>query len=237
MDKPKIIFFDAVGTLFKVKGTVGEIYRQFAQRSGLDADAKALNQAFIQSFCAAPRAAFTGADPQAIPRLEYEWWRSVAYRSFEQVGAQSKIQDFDTFFQPLFDYFAIADPWVLYPEVPQILPQLKSQGIELAIISNFDSRLHTVLKALGLEQWFSSATISTQVGSAKPERHIFEVALAMHGYNPQQAWHVGDSWTEDYQGAKAAGLQGVWLNRSGVQDLPAEVAIDSLSTLQSILDA
>jgi putative hydrolase of the HAD superfamily len=236
MKKPKVIFFDAVGTLFEVKGTVGEIYGWFAQQAGLRIDAEKLNQAFVQSFCAAPRAAFTGATPQAIPQLEYEWWRSVASESFKLVGALSKIEDFDTFFQPLFDHFAIADPWVLYPEVPQVLADLSVLGVELAIISNFDSRLYVLIEALGLEQWFSSVTVSTQVGAAKPERAIFEAALAMYQCSPEQALHVGDSWAEDYQGATAAGLHGVWLNRSGRQDLQAEMTIETLSALQLIVD-
>jgi putative hydrolase of the HAD superfamily len=236
MKKPKVIFFDAVGTLFEIKGTVGEIYGRFAQRAGFKIDTASLNRAFVQSFRNAPRAAFPGANPQDVPRLEYEWWRSVASESFNQVGALSKIENFDAFFQPLFDYFAIADPWVLYPEVPQVLAELKSLEIELAVISNFDSRLCVLMKALELEQWFSSITLSTQVGSAKPEHAIFEAALAMYGHSPEQAWHVGDSWTEDYRGATAAGFQGVWLNRSNRQDLQAEVAIDTLSALQSILN-
>jgi putative hydrolase of the HAD superfamily len=237
MKHPKIIFFDAVGTLFKIRGSVGEIYSQFAQQLGLAVDAELLNQAFVQSFCAAPRAAFPGVDPQAIPRLEYEWWHSVAAQSFRQVGAYSKIEDFDAFFQPLFDYFAIADPWILYPEVPQVLSQLKSMDIELGIISNFDSRLYALMKALGLEPWFSSVTVSTQAGAAKPECAIFEAALSIYGYDPDQAWHIGDSWTEDYRGATAAGLRGVWLNRSNRGDLEAKFAIETLSMLQSVLDS
>jgi putative hydrolase of the HAD superfamily len=236
MKKPKVIFFDAVGTLFEVRGTVGKIYSQFALREGFKVDAESLNQAFVQSFRDAPRAAFTKAAPQDIPRLEYEWWRSVAYESFNQVGALAKIKNFDAFFQPLFDYFALADPWALYPEVPQVLEGLKSLGIELAIISNFDSRLYILIKTLGLEQWFSSVTLSTQVGAAKPERAIFEAALAIYKHRPEQAWHVGDSWSEDYQGATAAGLQGVWLNRSSRQDVSADIEIDTLSVLQSILN-
>lgn len=235
MKKPKVIFFDAVGTLFEVRGTVGEIYGRFAQQAGLNVDPQVLNQAFVQSFQAAPRAAFAEANPQMIPRLEYEWWRAIAFRSFEVAGVQSKIENFDAFFQPLFDYFALADPWIVYPEVPQALSELKSLGIELAVVSNFDSRLYVLMKALGLEQWFSSITLSTQVGAAKPERAIFEAALAIYGCSPEQAWHVGDSWTEDYRGAASAGLQGVWLNRSSRQDLQAEVSIETLSALQSIL--
>jgi putative hydrolase of the HAD superfamily len=236
MEKPQIIFFDAVGTLFDLRGTVGEIYGQFAQQAGLEVDPEELDRAFIESFRTSPRAAFAATNPQALARLEYEWWRSVAFQSFETVSVQPKIENFDTFFQPLFDYFAIADPWILYPEVPQTLSELKVLGVELAIVSNFDSRLYAVLEALDLDQWFSSVTISTQVGAAKPERSIFEAALAIHGCKPDRAWHVGDSWAEDYQGATAAGLRGVWLNRHGPQNLSAKLTIDSLSMLQLILE-
>lgn len=86
-------------------------------------------------------------------------------------------------------------------------------GIELGILSNFDSRLHSVLQGLGLSHYFSSVTISTQVGAAKPDPRIFAIALEKHNCSPEEAWHIGDSIEEDYQGAKAAGLRGVWINR------------------------
>jgi putative hydrolase of the HAD superfamily len=243
MALPKIIFFDAVGTLFGVRGTVGEIYAQFAQKVGLTLDAQQLNTAFIQSFRAAPRAAFAQAAPQDLQRLEYDWWRTVAWQSFEAVGALKQLPDFDAFFQPLFTYFETADPWILYPETRKVLDQLKMLEIELAIISNFDSRLYAVLEALELGHYFQSVTISTQVGAAKPEPEIFEAAIAKHQYQPSQAWHVGDSWSEDYEGSVAAGLQGIWLNRDGAKlstpslaaDFTAVLEISDLTTLKIIL--
>ncbi len=236
MALPKIIFFDAVGTLFGVRGTVGEIYAQFAQKAGLKVNAQQLNAAFIQSFRAAPRAAFAQAAPQDLGHLEYDWWRTVAWQSFKLVGVVKQLPDFDAFFQPLFTYFETADPWVVYPETLKALGQLKTFEIELAIISNFDSRLYTVLQALALDSWFQSVTISTQVGSAKPEAEIFEAALAKHRYLPSQAWHVGDSWSEDYEGSVAAGLQGIWLNRDGAKLSMPNLAIDSVVNSAAVLE-
>ena len=236
MQKPKVIFFDAVGTLFDVRGTVGEIYGQFAQEAGIAVDSGKLNQAFIQSFRAAPPPAFVERDPMVLGQLEYEWWREVAFKSFAKVGAEAEIEDFDAFFQPLFDHFALADPWIIYPEVPETLAALKALGIELAIISNFDSRLYLVLQALGLNSWFSSITLASQIGAAKPDPKIFQAALAMYGFSPEQTCHVGDSWEEDYQGAVAAGIKGVWLDRYGHQDLPADVVIDNLSLFPQQLE-
>jgi putative hydrolase of the HAD superfamily len=240
---PKIIFFDAVGTLFGVRSTVGEIYAQFAAQAGLEVNAQQLNTAFIKSFRTAPRAAFAQAAPQDLPDLEFDWWRTIAQRSFEHVGALAQLPDFDAFFRPLFIYFETAAPWIIYPETLKALEMLKSLEIELAIISNFDSRLYTVLESLGLANWFQSVTISTQVGAAKPEIEIFAAALAKHPYQPRQAWHVGDSWSEDYEGAIAAGFQGVWLNRDGAKlqvPSPKPIAnkvleISDLTVLQKIL--
>ncbi|NJM95274.1 MAG: hydrolase, partial [Acaryochloridaceae cyanobacterium CSU_5_19] len=45
MSRPSIIFLDAVGTLFGVQGTVGEIYSQFALEIGIEVDAQQLNKA------------------------------------------------------------------------------------------------------------------------------------------------------------------------------------------------
>ena len=57
MNRPQVVFFDAVGTLFGVKGSVGQIYRALASHHGVEADAVRLNQAFFQIFQAA--SAFT----------------------------------------------------------------------------------------------------------------------------------------------------------------------------------
>jgi putative hydrolase of the HAD superfamily len=70
-----------------------------------------------------------------------------------------------------------------------------------------------VLQSLELSSYFSSVTISTQAHVAKPDPQIFAMALAKHNCPPEAAWHIGDSLVEDYQGAKAAGLRGIWINR------------------------
>ncbi|MDB9483317.1 HAD-IA family hydrolase, partial [Dolichospermum circinale CS-537/05] len=82
------------------------------------------------------------------------------------------------------------------------------------VLSNFDSRLYLVLQGLGLKEYFTSVTISTQVHAAKPDPEIFKIALKKHNCSPEDAWHIGDSIRDDYQGAKAAGMRGIWINRN-----------------------
>jgi putative hydrolase of the HAD superfamily len=212
-NRPKVIFLDAVGTLFGVKGTVGEVYQGIARQFGVDADAKVLNQAFFQSFREADPMAFPEVEPAEIPHCEYVWWEAIAIQTFQQAGVFEQFSDFPAFFAALYHHFATAEPWLVYPDIRAALGKWRSQGIELGILSNFDSRLHAVLPALGLSEFFSSVTISTEAGAAKPSPKIFKAALAKHHCTPDQAWHVGDSQREDYEGAKAVGLRAILLKR------------------------
>lgn len=211
--QPKVIFLDAVGTLFGVKGSVGEIYREMAQQFGVDVSADALNQAFFQNFQAAPPPIFPGADPQEIPQCEFEWWQVISLDTFAQVGALNQFSNFSAFFTQLYNYFATAEPWVIYRDVRPALEYWHQKGIELGVLSNFDSRLYSVLQALDLAQFFISVTISTEVGTAKPDSKIFAVALGKHNCSAEAAWHIGDSLKEDYEGAKAAGLRAILIKR------------------------
>ncbi|KKJ00590.1 hydrolase [Prochlorothrix hollandica PCC 9006 = CALU 1027] len=213
-DRPKVIFLDAVGTLFGVRGSVGQIYQAVAQSFGVDAPSDRLNQAFFQEFRAAPPMAFPHSDPATIPHQEYQWWEAIARNTFQQAGVLEQFADFPQFFQALYQHFATAQPWLIYPDVLPALKGWRSQGIELGIISNFDSRLYAVLNALNLSSFFSSVTISTEVGTAKPNPHLFQASLQKHQIAPHQAWHIGDSHREDYQGAKAVGLRAIWIRRA-----------------------
>jgi putative hydrolase of the HAD superfamily len=212
--RPRVIFFDAVGTLFGVKGSVGVIYADIAAQHGVEVAPQTLDWAFGSAFKAAGNPAFPGVDPSELPAREYTWWREVAIATFNQADVLPQFEDFDAFFAQLFQYFATAAPWDLYMDTIATLSEIRSAGIELGVVSNFDSRLHQVLPALGLADFFSSVTISTEVGAAKPAATIFQAALQKHNCVPAQAWHVGDSLEEDYRAAIAVGLKGVWLQRS-----------------------
>lgn len=214
MSQPQVIFLDAVGTLFGVRGSVGQIYADMARSAGVETDAAALDQAFIQAFSSASPMAFPQTETTAIPQAEYRWWHAIAQQAFTQIDALAAFSDFEGFFTDLYAHFATAEPWFLYPDTLQALQDWQAQGIELGIISNFDSRIYAVLDALELSHCFQTITISTEVGAAKPHPLIFATALQKHGCQPAAAWHIGDSYQQDYEGAKAAGLKGIWLNRS-----------------------
>ncbi|HIK17792.1 MAG TPA: HAD family hydrolase [Leptolyngbyaceae cyanobacterium M33_DOE_097] len=218
-EKPTVIFLDAVGTLFGVQGSVGHVYREVAQSVGVEVDPIALNKAFYQCFKAAGLPAFGVTDPITVRQKEYDWWKKIAIATFKQAGALPQFADFDGFFAQLYHHFSTTAPWFVYPDVRPALQRWRDMEIQLGILSNFDSRLYAVLDALELSHFFTSVTISTEVGAAKPDAQIFQTALQKHLCQPEWAWHIGDRFDEDYQAARAAGLRGIWLRRKETEYL------------------
>ncbi len=209
----QVIFFDAAGTLFRVRGSVADIYLRHAMNHGFKANEESLEKiqaAFARAFQDAPPAVFAATEPTQIKQCERMWWFDIVHNVFYRVGM---FDGFDTFFEEVFDVFGRADTWMLYPETLKVLENLKIQQYELGIISNFDSRLFVVLRGLGIAEYFQTVTISSLAHAAKPSGRIFMQALEKHAVDPEDAMHVGDSLDEDVKGAQQAGLTGILVER------------------------
>jgi putative hydrolase of the HAD superfamily len=229
--KVRVVFFDAAGTLLEVRGSVGEIYSRVAGQYGMEADAEQLQQNFARWFRLQPSMAFPGETTrEKLPELEKGWWRNLVRAVFSGFGA---FPHFDEFFEDIFEQFRGGELWTIYDDVVPALTALKQRGWRIGVISNFDSRLDDVLRACALEQYFDSVHISTRVGAAKPDPAIFQAALEHYGVESQQAWHIGDSLREDVEGAAAAGLQAVLLDRH--RQHPDNAHVPHLTSLDQLL--
>jgi putative hydrolase of the HAD superfamily len=215
MSRIHVVFFDAAGTLFHVKGSVAEIYLRHAEKYGVKSSPAmlgAVNAAFTRAFHEAPPPVFAATAPADIKRCERLWWFDIVHNVFYRVGM---FEGFDEYFEDVFQAFEGAACWDLYPETRSVLQQLKERGLELGIISNFDSRLFGVLRGLGLADVFDTVTISSLAHAAKPAPRIFQLALERHAADPGEAIHIGDSVRDDVEGARRAGLHGVLVDRDG----------------------
>jgi putative hydrolase of the HAD superfamily len=235
MPRIKVVFFDAAGTLFHVKGSVGETYLRHAEKYGVKqtgATLESLNTAFQRAFKDAPPPVFAVRDAAEIKRCERLWWFDLVHNVFYRVGM---FEGFDEYFDEVFEAFARPELWALYPETLGTLQTLKRQGLELGIVSNFDTRLFGLLRGLGLAELFDTVTISSLAQSAKPAPKIFQHALEEHAADPEESLHVGDSIREDVEGARAAGLTGIWVDRDGQRSSkPASPTIRSIPSLEPL---
>ncbi len=98
-------------------------------------------------------------------------------------------------------------------------------GVRFGIITNGDLAFQTAkLEALGIEQRFAHLITSGELGVAKPDPRIFEVAAERFGVGTADCVYVGDRLRTDAIGATLAGLRGVWLDRGHVAAEPADLA-------------
>jgi putative hydrolase of the HAD superfamily len=72
------------------------------------------------------------------------------------------------------------------------------------------------IRCCGFERFVDALVVSEDVGVAKPDPRIFLIALERLGCEPGEALMVGDSWSADVLGARAAGLRGIWFNPHGL---------------------
>jgi len=217
----KAIFFDAAGTLIHLSKSVGYHYALAGRRVGMLLDAAALDRAFLDSWKQMPaRPAIEG------PREDDDkgWWRGLVNRVISEVAPGTGELDRDAFFEVAYSHFAETGVWELYPEVIEVLAQLRSR-FDLAVVSNFDGRLRVILEQLGVTQFFSHIFLSSELGADKPDPLIYERALKLSGLAPNETLHVGDDPVRDWQGAKAAGLSLFRLERrrNSLRDLLALV--------------
>jgi putative hydrolase of the HAD superfamily len=103
----------------------------------------------------------------------------------------------------------------VFADVPAALEALRETHA-LALVTNGASCLQREkLAASGLEGSFDAVVVSGEVGTGKPDVRIFRHALALLGADAAGAAMVGDSLARDVDGAVAAGIRPVWVNRFG----------------------
>ncbi|ABG04136.1 HAD-superfamily hydrolase subfamily IA, variant 3 [Rubrobacter xylanophilus DSM 9941] len=102
-----------------------------------------------------------------------------------------------------------------YPESEEVLRELRGLGARLYVVSNWDVLLEEVLRDLGWRGYFQGVVASAAVGREKPDPGIFEEALRRSGASRGRTVHVGNDPVADVEGARAAGIDAVLVDRRG----------------------
>ncbi len=95
------------------------------------------------------------------------------------------------------------------------------------------------LKVIGLSDVFSVIVLSEEVGIRKPDPRIFAMSADLMGVPPIECLYVGDSYSHDVVGAKAAGMKSCWLNPGSLESegspLLADIVVSSIAELVTVL--
>lgn len=128
-----------------------------------------------------------------------------------------------------------------FPEVRDVLTQLKRAGLHTAILSNGSPKmLDEAVKGANLEGLFDAVLSVEEVGVYKPHPKVYQLAVDRMGVPKRSiAFQSSNAW--DAYAASAFGMQVVWCNRYGqrAERLPGapDREIESLAQLPALVGA
>jgi phosphoglycolate phosphatase len=95
----------------------------------------------------------------------------------------------------------------VYPSVFNIMPKIKQQGLQTAIVSTkYRYRIAEILKRDKLEEYFNCVIGGEDVKNHKPAPEGLFIAVEKLGLNKSETLYIGDSLV-DAQAAKNAGIR------------------------------
>ena len=189
--QPKIITIDAAGTLIRPWPSVGAVYGEAARNYGLEVVDAEIDRRFYKVFGEMQK------DRKITSGEEKDFWKQVVLCVFEPY---SKNRPLHELFERLWDLFALGKHWKLSEGAKETLNALRQRGYRLAVLSNNDSRLRSVLHDLEIDDLFDEIFISSELGVEKPDVEIFRTA------------------ERDFEGARNAGWSALLFGKPKIEE-------------------
>jgi putative hydrolase of the HAD superfamily len=192
----RAVFLDALGTLVELEPP----WVSLRQRIPDEVSDRRLEQALRAEMAYYRDHAHEGRDQASLADLRE---RCAAIVS-EKLGVEITV-----------DELVDAIRFEAYPDAVPALRELRDRGLRLVAVSNWDYALPRVLERCGLDGLLHGSVTSAEAGARKPDPAIFEPALELAECDPDEALHVGDTAEEDVEGARAAGIRPLLIDRDG----------------------
>jgi len=152
-------------------------------------------------------------------QLEYTWLRTLMgdFRDFWHVTGDALDFTMETYniYDPalrtrLMELYLKLDA---YPEVPQMLENLRDRGIKTAILSNGSrTMLTSAVRKAGIEHLLDAVLSVDELQKFKIHPDVYQLAVDKLGVGRENiSFQSANSW--DAAGATAFGFQVVWVNR------------------------
>ena len=195
MKNVKAIIFDAYGTLFDVNSAAEKCKEKIGDK--------------WESF----------ANYWRTTQLEYTWLRSLMdrHKDFWQVTEDSLDKSMKAFKiessmkGELLDLYKILST---FPEVKEVLNNLKEKNYKLAILSNgTPSLLNELVKSNNLDSIFDDIFSIEEVGIYKPSSKVYDIPVKKFKIQKDEVVFLSAN-TWDVSGGGNYGYNSVWVNRN-----------------------
>ncbi len=221
----KALFFDAFRTLFDSHGTHIDATRTILARNGLDIDPDAFHNKWDEFILSGWK------DGEFM--LQWPMFEKCLAMTFEFFH----VENYDTK-KDIHCWLDMVAGAPVFPEVETTLAKLEEKYI-IAIVSNTDNfEIGMCLERHPLP--VRLVVSSEDARCYKPNKKIFNDALAAAGVKSSEAVMIGDSQFADVSGAFSAGIKSIWINRLGSKprlDLPApDAELPDLTDVPPVID-
>jgi putative hydrolase of the HAD superfamily len=223
------VFFDVDGTLIEWTASYGDIYARVLGEAGVEVSRERVEEmlssaAGVAMYDECLKRHAGGAD-------ELEFWLDCGGRTLAMLGLRSDLRRWAGRAIELF-----SEPGLirLYPEVPGVLEALAEAGARLGVVTGRPTAAPH-LAMLGVGHYFRPMIDGLSVGRSKGDGKMFRLAAAAAAKEGLPAWHVGDSYADDVEGARAAGLRPVLVDRENEQEGADCIRVEDLSALPDVI--
>lgn len=224
MAEPRAVLLDALGTLVELQPPGPRLREALRERTGVDVGDEAAERGFAAEIGYYLANHMRGSDREGLERLRDDCAEALR-------GAIGR-DDLDR--EAVRTAMLEALEFRPVPDVVPALEALRSRGLRLVVVSNWDCSLAEWLERAGIGALVDETVSSAVVGAAKPAPAVFLRGLELAGCAAAEAVHVGDSVDNDIEGARAVGLRAILVQRAG--DPPAGVeTVRSLAELSAIV--
>ena len=191
----KAIVFDAYGTLFDVNSAAEKCKNKIGDNWELFANYWRTTQ------------------------LEYTWLRSLMkrHKDFWQITEESLEKSMKTYKidksmkNELLDLYKVLST---FPEVKEVLENLKKKKLKLAILSNGTPQLlKELVKKNNLDNFFDDLFSVEEVGIYKPNEKVYEIPIKKYKIKSEEIIFLSSN-TWDVSGGGNYGYNSIWVNRS-----------------------
>jgi len=225
----KAVFFDVDFTLIYPGPTFqGVGYQRFCASYGIDVDPSRFHEAVVS--------ASVILDEQQDQTYDPGIFVQYTRRIIEGMGGSG--DQLDPCAKEIYAEWAGCQHFFLYDDVTPVLRELAARGVQVGLISNSHRCLSSFQEHFELHGLIAAALSSSEHGYVKPHPSIFESALKLLGVGAAESVMVGDSLSQDIEGAQRVGMRGILVQRSPGPfhaALPGVRVIRDLSELPALL--
>jgi len=221
--KVKAVLFDLGGTLVRT-GDPTEIWQRALNRLGIVRS--------YEEILAARAENETTMSYEKVVDMGENFWAAWNTAVLQRLGIGEESAEMAKKVTELwFDCVQIE----LFQDVLPVFKSLKQRRLKIGLVTNcLADEAARIMRRVGLADCFDVKVSPDTAGRIKPNREIFHHALEKLGVLPEEALFVGDSMDYDYNGAKAAGLRALLVDRNGKLEENVE-KIRSLSEIFNYL--